>query len=193
MLLSCQSKNYKIQEMETISMKNPIQKGKKGSKTEGKYEVIKMQRQLQNKEAFAVAKASWPFGLLFLEEIFANQNLHQLIPVDLADHAAGIVVVGDVGGILGQQVSNDLVDGIVAFFGQGFVHTTENTAHILFIVAGYGELQGGFIRHGLSLLFFLINYGHYNRKISDCKVLNAEFFVNFCMKNAGRIYGPHKY
>ena len=104
-------------------------------KTEGGYEIEKVQ-----KEAFAVAKASWLGRLVLLEQIFAHQRLHQFIPVDLADHTAGIVVVGDVGGILGQQVSNDLVDGIVAFFSQGFVHTTENTAHILFIVAGYGEL-----------------------------------------------------
>ena len=141
MLLSCQSKNYKIQEMETISMKNPIQKGKKGSKTEGKYEVFKMQRKLQNKEAFAVAKASWPFGLLFLEEIFANQNLHQLIPVDLADHAAGVVVVGDIGGILGEQIADNLVDGIITLFVESIEHTAEYPAHIVLIVAGYSKFD----------------------------------------------------
>ena len=136
-------------------------------------------------EAFALAKASW-LWLLLVEQIFPNKGLHRLVPVDLADHRAGVVIVGDVGGIFCQEISYDLIDRVIAFFGQSLVHTTENTAHILFVVAGYGELQGGFIRHGLSLLFFLIIYGHYNRNLSDCKVANAEIFVNFLLKNADR-------
>ena len=87
-------------------------------------------------EAFARAKASW-LGSFFFEQIFPNQTLHQLVPVDLTDHAAGIVVVGDVGGVLGQQVAHDLIDGIVTFLRQGFIHTAENLSHIFIIVRNY--------------------------------------------------------
>ena len=56
------------------------------------------------------------FGSFLLEQVLANQHLHQLVPVDLADHAPGVVVICDIGGIFGQQVADDLIDGIIAFF-----------------------------------------------------------------------------
>ena len=91
-------------------------------------------------------------GLLLIEKVLANQHLHQLVPVDLADHAAGIVIVGDVGGVLGQQVTDNLIDGIVAFFSQGLIHIPENPAHIFFVIAGYSKFHGALFRHGLGLL-----------------------------------------
>ena len=111
-------------------------------KTEGGYEIEKMQ-----KEAFAVAKASW-LGLLLVEQILAHQRLHQLVPVDLADLGTGIVVIGDIGGVFGQKIAYDLIDGVVTLLAQGIEHTPENSAHILFIIAGNGKLQCRFIRHG---------------------------------------------
>ena len=97
-----------------------------------------------------MAKASWRGSFVF-EQVFLNQNLHQLIPVDFADHAAGAAVVGDVGGILGEQIAHDLVDGIVTFFVQGIEHTPEYVPHVFF-VAGDRKGLGFHSRHGLSLL-----------------------------------------
>ena len=48
------------------------------------------------------------FGSFLLEQILADQNLHQFIPVNLTNHAPGTTIVGDVGRIFGQQVTNDL-------------------------------------------------------------------------------------
>ena len=90
------------------------------------------------------------FGSFFLEQILLDQDLHQLIPVDLADAAAGVVVIGDVGGVFGQKIADDLVDGIITFLGQGIKHTPEDPAHVLFVVAGYCEFQGIFSRHGIQ-------------------------------------------
>ena len=47
-------------------------------------------------------------------QIILHQSLQQLVPIHLADEGAGGVVVGDVGGVLGQDVAHDLVDGVVA-------------------------------------------------------------------------------
>ena len=91
------------------------------------------------------------FGSILFEQILANQHLHQLVPVDLTDHATGIVIIGDIGGILGQQVAHDLIDGIIALFLQSVEHGTQGAAHILFIIAGNGKLNGIF-RHGFDLL-----------------------------------------
>ena len=92
------------------------------------------------------------WGSFVFEQVFPYQNLHQLVPVDLADAAAGIVVVGDVGGVFGQKIANDLVDGIITFLGQGIKHTPEDPAHVLLVIAGYCEFLSILIRHGLYLL-----------------------------------------
>ena len=54
------------------------------------------------------------FGSFLLEQVFPNQHLHQLVPVNLADHTPGTVVIGDIGGIFRQQLADDLVNGILA-------------------------------------------------------------------------------
>ena len=54
---------------------------------------------------------------LFLKITF-HQDLQKFIAVDLADQRARMVVVGDIGRILGEDVSHDLIDGIVALFLQ---------------------------------------------------------------------------
>ena len=66
------------------------------------------------------------FGSFLLEQVLANQHLHQLVPVDFTNHAPGVVVIGNIGGILRQQIADDLVDGIVAFFRQGLIHSPKN-------------------------------------------------------------------
>ena len=84
-----------------------------------------------------MAKASW---LNESGQIAAYQFLQELVPVQLADHTAGVVVVGDIGGILGQQVANDLVNGIITLFLQSVEYGAENSAHIVLVVAGNSEL-----------------------------------------------------
>jgi hypothetical protein len=108
----------------------------------------KTEGSMKLKEAFAVAKASCGISL---GQIAPNQFLQQLITIQLADHAACIVVVGDIGGILGQQISDDLVDRVVTLFPQSIEHSPEDAAHIVFVVTGDCELNGIF-RHGFDLL-----------------------------------------
>ncbi len=85
---------------------------KAGGKVSKKRHYNKIKRLLRGQKPLGFC-----LGLLLVEKVLANQHLHQLVTVDLADHSPGVVVVGDVGGILSQQVANDLVDGVVAFFG----------------------------------------------------------------------------
>ena len=97
------------------------------------------------REAFAATKASqlttqW---LHLLEQILPHKHLHQLIPINFADFGSSAVVVGDIGGILGQKVADDLINGIVAFFSQCLVYITKNAPHIFGVVVNDGELLGG--------------------------------------------------
>jgi hypothetical protein len=89
--------------------------------------------------------------LRFFEQIATDQFLQKLIPIQLTNHAACIVVIGDVGGILGEQITNDLVDGVVALFTQGVEHTPERAAHRVLIIAGYCKFNGAVVRHGVDL------------------------------------------
>ena len=61
-----------------------------------------------------------------LSQISPNQNLQQLIPVNFADQSTGVVVVGDIGGIFGQDVTHNLVDGVITFFFQCLVYRGED-------------------------------------------------------------------
>ena len=102
------------------------------------------------KEAFALAKASW-LGLFIPKQITLHKLLKKLVTIKLADHAAGVVVIGDLSGIFCQQVADNLVNRIVTFFVQSVEDTPENTMHILFVVAGHCKLNGSF-RHDFNLL-----------------------------------------
>ena len=54
-------------------------------------------------------------------EIAFQQHLQQLVPVQLADERAGVVVVGDVGGVLAEDIAHNLVDGVIALLPEGIV------------------------------------------------------------------------
>lgn len=59
-------------------------------------------------------------------QILLHQLLEQLVPVQLADQGPGVVVVGDIGGILAEDIAHDLVDGVVPLFLQGIVNGCED-------------------------------------------------------------------
>ena len=67
---------------------------------------------LQNKRLLPWQK---PLGV-GLGKVLPHQFLQQFVPVQFADHTAGIVVVGDIGGVFRQQVANDLINRIVTLF-----------------------------------------------------------------------------
>jgi hypothetical protein len=87
--------------------------------------------------------------MLFVEQIALHQFLEHLISVQLADHAAGIVVIGDISRILSQKIANNLIDGIIALLAQGFKDGTQGALHVLFFVTGKGEFDGALL-HGMT-------------------------------------------
>jgi hypothetical protein len=60
-----------------------------------------------------------PPDKLVVEQIAVNQVLQQFITIQLANHASGIVIVGNIGGIFSQKITNDLINGIVTLLAQG--------------------------------------------------------------------------
>ena len=94
--------------------------------------------------------------LLAAEEIVLHQFLQQLVSIQLADHAAGIVVVGDIGGIFRKQITDDLINGIVTFFLQGVEHRAQDPAHAIPVVAGDCEFLCALVRHDFDLLMVIV-------------------------------------
>lgn len=57
-----------------------------------------------------------------LFEVVCNQVFQKLLPVNTGDHLPCAVVVGDVGRVLGQYVTNNLAYRIIPLLFQGIVH-----------------------------------------------------------------------
>lgn len=63
------------------------------------------------------------YGLLLIKQIALDQLLEELVPVQLTNHGAGVVVICNIGGIFGQKVPYDLIDGVVTLFAEGVLKT----------------------------------------------------------------------
>lgn len=99
-------------------------------------------------------------GLFLVLEIAAHQLLQQLIAVDAADERAGVVVVGDIRGVLGEDVPHELIDGVVALEHQRVVYRGEDLPNLCAI--GYrGERLGG-VTHVRNPIQSKISFCYYH-------------------------------
>src|SRR5690606_19986971 len=73
---------------------------------------------------------------LVLSEEVPHQFFQKLVPPHPADDAAGIPVIGDVGGVARQQISHQLVQRVVAPFGQQAVDPGQNLPRSLQLIPG---------------------------------------------------------
>jgi hypothetical protein len=89
---------------------------------------------------------------LLLTKILADQHLQQFIPIDFADQGAGVVVVGDIGGVLGKNVSHNLIDGIIALFFQCLIDSGQNLADFLILFYCNAELPGKIVHADTTFL-----------------------------------------
>lgn len=112
---------------------------------------------------------------MIIREVTANELLEQFISVETADLTAGAIVVRNVGRVLSQQITDDLVDGIVTFFRQGSKYIAQNLAHALLVVSGNRKLDGT-ICHEIDLLCELMSI------IAPIRFCVKGFSVNFLLK-----------
>ena len=76
-----------------------------------------------------------------IEKVMPNQLLKKLVTVELADEAASIIMIGDIGGILREDVAYDLIDGVVAFLCQAMINLSENLLHFFGVVYGNSKFD----------------------------------------------------
>ena len=75
-------------------------------------------------------------------QIAAHERLQQLVAVELADERAGVVVIRDIGGVLRQDIADDLVDGVIALFLQCPIDGRENLMDLCVLLRGNIEFPG---------------------------------------------------
>lgn len=93
-----------------------------------------------------------------IEQIVSDQLLQKLVSVELADEAASVVVVCDIGRVFGEKIADDLVDGVVALFRQGTVDLGQSLLHFLGIIRRYGEFYGVVVQNVRLLCTFPLSY-----------------------------------
>ena len=82
------------------------------------------------------------FDFLLLAEIAAHERLQQFVAIQLADQRAGVVVVGDIGGILREDVADDLIDGVIPLFLQCLIDCGQNVINLHILIVHNTEFAG---------------------------------------------------
>ena len=79
------------------------------------------------------------------------QKIHKLITVNFAYQTACVVVIGNIGRVLSQDISGYLVDRVISFFKQGIIHRLEYVFDFALPIFLYGKGSGFVIfkSHGL--------------------------------------------
>jgi hypothetical protein len=85
------------------------------------------------------AEAS-PGGEL-IKQVVPDKLLKKLVAIELADEAASVIVVGDVGRILGKKIAHDLIDRIIALFREGAIDLREDLLHLRTVVDRHAEFD----------------------------------------------------
>lgn len=109
-----------------------------------------------------------------------DQLLKQLVTVELADQAAGIVVVGNVGRILGQEITDYLIDGVIPFS----LRAPYTAVRMLFISSllssGTTNLM---VLSFTTVSLLLLSLCHYHNILCPvCKCVQHFICVTFCPK-----------
>ena len=107
-----------------------------------------------------------------LAQILPHEDLKKLVPVDLADQGPGVVVVGDIGGVLRENIADDLVDRIVALFLQCLIDRGQDLMDLRVLFHHDTELSGKVV-HADTI--FLFGWNYYTRFSSNCKGSGQNF------------------
>ena len=92
-------------------------------------------------------------------QIIAEHCAKQIISVYFSDKTTRIFIIGDIGRILGQKISNDLVDGIVSLFEQRSKYLLQNHFVLFFLIRCKRErdrLIGLIIGHSFGPFFSVL-------------------------------------
>ena len=105
---------------------------------------------MNRKKAPSVWKALFRFRKSAVQ-IMRYEFLHQFITINLADEAPCVVVIGDVGRVLGKKLADDLVDWIIALFLQSVINRCQNALHFGILIIDQAKFSGSIEHLGCLL------------------------------------------
>ncbi len=103
-------------------------------------------------------------GILY-SEVCLNELAHKLIAVDAADEGSCALMVGDICGVLGENIANQLVYGVIALFSESLINCGNDCVHLMILIVVKGEFLS------LSVGLFCHFYDSF---------LREEIFIVFC-------------
>ena len=121
----------------------------------GDYETVFL-RECVKKGGFRSAEA--PFASGSVKQVMPDQLLQEFVAVELADEAASVIVIRDIGRVFGEKIADDLVDGVVAPLRQRTVDSSQCLLHFLGVVCRHGEFYGVVIQNVRLLYTFSLSY-----------------------------------
>ena len=99
------------------------------------------------------SQARKPLATVLIEEIVTHKLLQQFVTVELADEAASIIVICNVGRVFRKNVADNLIDRVISFFGEGTIDLRQNLLHFVAAVSGDGELDSAMLFQSDYLLY----------------------------------------
>ena len=75
-------------------------------------------------------------------QILLEHTAEQFIAIELANEASRIAMIGDVGRVFGKNISDDLIDGIIALFEKRRIHFFQNELVFRLLIGDDGECGG---------------------------------------------------
>ena len=81
----------------------------------------------------------------------ANKLLKQFVAVKLADEAASVVVIRDIGRVLREKIADDLVDWIIALLLQSVINRCQNALHFGILIIDQAKFSGSIEHLGCLL------------------------------------------
>ena len=92
------------------------------------------------------------YGSLLIKQVTLDQLLEEFIPVQLTNHGAGIVVIGDISGVFSQEIPDNLIDGIVALFLKGLIDGSQDVPNFCILFVHNAEFSGEIIHTDTAFL-----------------------------------------
>jgi len=103
---------------------------------------------------FMVLRSMTCIKALFYSEIIFDKLVEKLVAVDVTDECARIFVVGDIGRVLGKQISHNLINGVVSLFAERDIDLSQDLLgfDLLVLHDGKGLGLSAVIEHNDLLL-----------------------------------------
>ena len=59
---------------------------------------------------------------MIVVQIFSQHTAEQIVPINFSDETSCVFIVGNIRGVLRKKITDNLIDGVIAFFKKRRIH-----------------------------------------------------------------------